>query len=196
MRGESRSAEPEAARARPLTATAGARAGCPWPRRPQRRVLRPPLLPRWVLAPPAFPSGYAVPQGPPPSTWRARSGRASCESATPRRSRRGGSCSPGAAVARRAGGMIPSRQDCPFASVSYKLTFLFIYSRLSISLGSFAAWQFCGQCWAVLRNMSHAGSESDDAVEADPYARTYIAVAPLCVALSLPSRVYIYIYYI
>ena len=77
MRGESR-------RARPLTATAGARAGCPWSRRPQRRVLRPPLLVhRWVLAPPAFPSGCAVPQGPPPSTWRARSGRASCESATP-----------------------------------------------------------------------------------------------------------------
>ena len=99
-------------------------------------------------------------------------------------------------MARRAGGMIPSRQDCPFASVSYKLTFLFIYSRLSISLGSFAAWQCCGQCWAVLRNMSHAGSESDDAVEADPYARTYIAVAPLCVALSLPSRVYIYILYL
>ena len=70
-----------------------ARAGCPWPRRPQRRVLRAPLLPRWVLAPPAFPSGCAVPQGPPPSTWRARSGRASCESATPRRSRRRGSCS-------------------------------------------------------------------------------------------------------
>ena len=87
MRGESR-------RARPLTATAGARAGCPWSRRPQRRVLRPPLLVhRWVLAPPAFPSGCAVPQGPPPSTWRARSGRASCESATPRRSRRRGSCS-------------------------------------------------------------------------------------------------------
>ena len=42
---------------------------------------------------PAFPSGCAVPQGPPPSTWRARSGRASCESATPRRSRRRGSCS-------------------------------------------------------------------------------------------------------
>ena len=38
-------------------------------------------------------SGCAVPQGPPPSTWRARSGRASCESATPRRSRRRGSCS-------------------------------------------------------------------------------------------------------
>ena len=77
MRGESR-------RARPLTATAGARAGCPWSRRPQRRVLRPPLLVhRWVLAPPAFPSGCAVPQGPPPSTWRPRSGRASCESATP-----------------------------------------------------------------------------------------------------------------
>ena len=87
MRGESR-------RARPLTATAGARAGCPWSRRPQRRVLRPPLLVhRWVLAPPAFPSGCAVPQGPPPSTWRPRSGRASCESATPRRSRRRGSCS-------------------------------------------------------------------------------------------------------
>ena len=34
-------------------------------------------------------SGCAVPQGPPPSTWRACSGRASCESATPRR----GSCS-------------------------------------------------------------------------------------------------------
>ena len=56
-------------------------------------MLRAPLLPRWVLAPPAFPSGCAVPQGPPPSTWRARSGRASCESATPRRSRRRGSCS-------------------------------------------------------------------------------------------------------
>ena len=54
MRGESR-------RARPLTATAGARARCPWSRRPQRRVLRPPLLPRLVLAPPAFPSGCAVP---------------------------------------------------------------------------------------------------------------------------------------
>ena len=84
----------ESRRARPLTATAGARAGCPWSRRPQRRVLRPPLLVhRWVLAPPAFPSGCAVPQGPPPSTWRPRSGRASCESATPRRSRRRGSCS-------------------------------------------------------------------------------------------------------
>ena len=41
-----------------------------------------------------FPAAAAaVPQGPPPSTWRARSGRASCESATPRRSRRRGSCS-------------------------------------------------------------------------------------------------------
>ena len=85
----------ESRRARPLTVChcGCARAGCPWPRRPQRRVLRAPLLPRWVLAPPAFPSGCAVPQGPPPSTWRARSGRASCESATPRRSRRRGSCS-------------------------------------------------------------------------------------------------------
>ena len=51
----------ESRRARPLTVChcGCARAGCPWPRRPQRRVLRAPLLPRWVLAPPAFPTAAA-----------------------------------------------------------------------------------------------------------------------------------------
>ena len=36
-----------------------------------------------VRPPPGVRHPTAVPQGPPPSTWRARSGRASCESATP-----------------------------------------------------------------------------------------------------------------
>ena len=153
MRGESRSAEPEAA-----SASSHCHCGC-------ARRLSMASSPSKARAP----SSSAAQVGSRPScfsqrlrgssrpaavaTWRARSGRASCESATPRRSRRGGSCSPGAAVARRAGGMIPSRQDCPFASVSYKLTFLFIYSRLSISLGSYL--DCClAVLWAVLGSVA------------------------------------------